>query len=260
MRPPEKDAAYWLVAVTSPVAIVLAWDGLSRFGVIDPLLLPAPGAIATALKDVIVDGYAGVGVLTHVGVSLYRVAAAFLAAVVVGVVIGLLRGVSPKVDAAFLVPFEIVRPIPPLAFISLFILWFGIGEVSKILIIFYSSMLIIALNAQAGVAACPPDKVRAARSLGASPWRTFSQVILPAALPQTMVGLRVALATALSILVAAELLGGDRGLGFVISDASTFFKTNDVFVGIILIGAIGLLSDRALAWIGRRYVHWEGRS
>ena len=104
------------------------------------------------------------------------------------------------------------------------------------------------------------DKIRAARSLGASSWQVFSRVILPASLPQTMVGLRVALATALSILVAAELLGGDRGLGFVISDASTFFKTSDVFVGIILIAAIGLLSDRGLAWLGRRYVHWEGRS
>lgn len=260
MRPRDRDAAYWLVALASPAALVLLWDALSRFGLVDPLLLPPPGAIAAALRDVIVDGYAGVGVLTHMGVSLYRVAAAFLAAVVVGVTIGLLRGVHSKVDAAFLIPFEVVRPIPPLAFISLFILWFGIGEVSKILIIFYSAMLIVALNAQAGVAACPQDKIRAARSLGASRWQAFWRVILPAALPQTMVGLRVALATALSILVAAELLGGDRGLGFVISDASTFFKTNDVFVGIILIGAIGFLADRGLAWLGRRYVHWEGRS
>ncbi|MBX9651795.1 MAG: ABC transporter permease subunit, partial [Xanthobacteraceae bacterium] len=110
-----------------------------------------------------------------------------------------------------------------------------------------------------GVTNCPEDKIRAARSLGATPWQVFSLVVFPASLPQIVVGLRVALAAALSILVASELLGGDRGLGFVISDASTFFKTNDVFVGIILIGMIGLISDRGLTLLSHRIVHWEGK-
>lgn len=99
-----------------------------------------------------------------------------------------------------------------------------------------------------------------ARSLGASPWQVFWRVVFPASLPHVVVGLRVALAAALSILVASELLGGDRGLDFVISDASTFFKTADVFVGIVLIGLIGLIADRALTFTARRIVHWEGKT
>lgn len=255
-----KASQRWAIAIASPVALILAWDAVTRFGLVEPILLPAPWVIARSLQDVVVNGYAGVGILSHIGLSLYRVMAAFLGAAVVGVSIGLLRGLHPKVDALFLVPFEIIRPIPPLAFIPLFILWFGIGEVSKILIIFYAAMLVIALNTQAGVSACPEDKIRAARSLGASPRQVFWRVVLPAALPQTMVGLRIALSTALSILVASELLGGDRGLGFLINDASTFFKTNEVFVGIVLIGLIGLVSDRGLTWLGRRFVHWEGKT
>ena len=113
---------------------------------------------------------------------------------------------------------------------------------------------------QAGVRSCPEDKIRAARSLGANSWQVFRFVIFPAALPQIVTGMRVGFAAGLSILVASELLGGDLGLGFVIMDASTFFKTTDVFAGIILIGCLGLISDRGLTYVSRRIVHWEGRS
>lgn len=248
------------LVLLSPLVLLFAWDGATRFGLVEQILLPSPATIGAALWDVITNGYAGVSVFIHIGASLYRTLAAFLLAALVGITIGLLRGLYPKVDAICLVPFELIRPIPPLAFIPLFILWFGIGEVSKILIIFYYAMLVIMLNTQAGVASCPEDKVRAARSLGASPLQVFWRVVFPAALPNIVVGLRVALAAALSILVASELLGGDRGLGFIISDASTFFKTADVFVGIILIGLIGLVADRALTFAARRIVHWEGKT
>ena len=256
----EPVRRHLVLVVLSPLLLLLVWDGATRFGLVDRLLLPSPWTIAMALRDALVGGYAGVSIFVHVAASLYRVALAFILAAVIGVGLGLLRGLYPRVDAFCLVPFELVRPIPPLAFIPLFILWFGIGETSKVLIIFYYAMLMVMLNTQAGVASCPEDKIRAARSLGASPWQVFSRVVFPASLPHVVVGLRVALAASLSILVASELLGGDRGLGFVISDASTFFKTDDVFVGIVLIGFIGLLTDRGLALLSRRIVHWEGKT
>lgn len=252
--------SHLVLVLASPLVLLLAWDGATRFGLVEPILLPPPATIGTALWDVLTRGYAGVSVFVHVGTSLARVLTAFLLAALVGVSLGLLRGLYPRIDAVCLVPFELIRPIPPLAFIPLFILWFGIGEVSKVLIIFYYAMLVVMLNTQAGVASCPEDKIRAARSLGASPWQVFWRVVFPASLPHVVVGLRVALAAALSILVASELLGGDRGLGFVISDASTFFKTADVFVGIVLIGLIGLVADRALTFTARRIVHWEGKT
>lgn len=256
---PSRRLRLFLVLL-SPAVLLLAWEGVTRFGIVDQILLPAPATVGLRLWQVLTNGYAGVNIFVHIGASLFRALTAFLLAAAVGITIGLLRGIYPKVDALFLVPFELIRPIPPLAFIPLFILWFGIGEVSKILIIFYYAMLMIMVNTQAGVASCPEDKVRAARSLGASPWQVFWRVVLPASLPHIVVGLRVALAAGLSILVASELLGGDRGLGFVISDASTFFKTTDVVVGIIFIGLIGLVADRGLAFAARRIVHWEGKT
>lgn len=250
---------YWLIAILSPVAIILAWDFITRIGIVRSILLPPPSEIAAALWNALVNGYAGTSIFLHIGASLYRVLLAYVGAAVFGIVLGLLRGRYRLADAAMLVPAEVVRPIPPLAFIPLFILWFGIGEVSKILIICYYVMLIVMLNTQAGVRSCPADKIRAAQSLGANPWQIFKYVIFPAALPQIMTGLRVGMAAALSILVAAELLGGDRGLGFVIMDASTFFRTKEVFVGIILIGILGLISDRALNYLSAKFVHWEGK-
>jgi NitT/TauT family transport system permease protein/taurine transport system permease protein len=184
---------------------------------------------------------------------------AFLFGALLGVALGLLRGRVPAIDALLLVPAEMLRPIPPLGLIPLFILWFGIGELSKVLLIFLSVFLIMMVNAHAGARSCPADLLRAAQSLGASRWQVFLRVVFPAALPQITTGLRVAMGTGFSILVASELLGGDRGLGFIILDASNFFRTTYVFAGIVLIGAIGLASDRLIAWAGRRIVHWDGQ-
>ena len=204
-------------------------------------------------------GYSGVPLWTHVWASLRRVGVAFVAGVALGVAVGLLRARSPAVDAALLAPAEIVRPIPPLGLIPLFILWFGIGELSKTLLIFATVFLIMMVNAQAGARGCSTDALRAAQSMGASRWQIFRFVVFPSAAPQITTGLRVSMGTGLTILVASELLGGDRGLGFIILDAASFFRTTHVFAGVIVIGLIGLASDRLIAWAGRRIVHWEGR-
>jgi NitT/TauT family transport system permease protein/taurine transport system permease protein len=221
--------------------------------------LPPPQAVLVSLGDMLAQGYSGIGLGVHVAASLSRVGMAFLFGALLGVALGLLRGRVPAIDALLLVPAEMLRPIPPLGLIPLFILWFGIGELSKVLLIFLSVFLIMMVNAHAGARSCPADLLRAAQSLGASRWQVFLRVVFPAALPQITTGLRVAMGTGFSILVASELLGGDRGLGFIILDASNFFRTTYVFAGIVLIGAIGLASDRLIAWAGRRIVHWDGQ-
>ena len=251
---------YLTLAVLSPVLLILIWDMVVRFAIVDSLLLPSPVIISQAFWNIVSNGYSGSGILIHVGMSLYRVVVAFVAATVVGIVFGLLRGAYRDVNAVLLVPAETIRPIPPLAFIPLFILWFGIGELSKILLIFYYVTLIVMLNTEAGVRSVPTDKIRAAQSLGASPRQIFAFVVIPAALPHIMAGLRVSAAAGFSILVASELLGGDLGLGFVIIDASTFFRMPEVFVGIILIGILGFTWDRGLDYLFRRLVHWEGKN
>jgi taurine transport system permease protein len=251
--------AYALLAVASPLALLALWVAATELGWIRSVLLPSPASVLAALKDMLTQGYSGVSLVAHVGASLARVGTAFFAGSLLGIGVGMLRGRVAAFDALWLVPSELLRPVPPLGMIPLFILWFGIGETSKILLIFVTVFLIMMINAQAGVRSCAQDALRAAQTLGASRLQIFRHVILPSALPQIMTGLRVALGSALSILVASELLGGDRGLGFIVLDASNFFRTSFVFAGIALIGLIGLLSDRVLATLGRRMVHWEGR-
>lgn len=250
---------YRILAVLSPLTLLAVWAAVTAQGLVTPTLLPSPRAVLASLMDMVAQGYSGIDLATHVLASLRRVGIAFVGGAILGTAIGLLRGRVAEIDALFLVPSELVRPIPPLGLIPLFILWFGIGETSKILLIFLSVFLIAMVNAQAGAGACGLDTLRAARSMGASRWQAFRFVVLPSALPQIMTGLRVAMGTALTILVAAELLGGDRGLGFVILDASSFFRTTYVFAGIVLVGIIGLASDRAIAFLGRWIVHWEGK-
>lgn len=255
----RRRVVYMVLAVGSPLALLALWVAATQLGWIRSVLLPGPAAVLATLQEMALQGYSGVGLLTHVGASLARVGIAFVAGSLLGIAIGMLRGRVPAVDAVWLVPAELLRPIPPLGLIPLFILWFGIGEMSKILLIFVAVFLIMMINAQAGASSCAQDVLRAAHTLGASRLQVFRHVVLPSALPQIVTGLRVALGTALSILVASELLGGDRGLGFIVLDASNFFRTTHVFAGIAIIGFIGLLSDRVLAAAGKRLVHWEGR-
>ena len=139
------------------------------------------------------------------------------------------------------------------------ILWFGIGEFSKISVIFFSSFLYITVSTIAGVKSVPVQILRAGYSLGALDRKSFLYVILPAALPQIMVGLRLGSAISWTLVVAAELVAAQRGLGYMIMDASTFFRVKDVYVGLILIGIIGFLLESVIATVEARLVHWRGK-
>ena len=255
----ESRRRYIALSIFSPAIILAVWIGVTAYGTAPAIILPSPSTVVSSFADMFLRGYSGVSIGTHIASSLWRVATAFVIGATAGIIIGLIRGRVPLVDALFVVPSEIVRPIPPLGLIPLFILWFGIGELSKVLLILLAVFLIMMVNAQAGAGASGVDQLRAAQSMGSNRWQTFAYVVLPSALPQIMTGLRVAMGTALSILVAAELLGGDRGLGFVVLDASSFFRTPYVVAGIIIIGLIGLISDRGIALLSRRIVHWEGK-
>lgn len=255
----REKRSYAALAALSPFAILFLWALITAQGTVPSSLLPSPLAVAVTMWDMVRNGYSGISLWTHIGASLARVGIAFTLGAILGTSIGLMRGRIRAIDALFLVPSEILRPIPPLGLIPLFILWFGIGEVSKTVLIFMFVLLIMMVNAQAGANAVGLDTLRAAQSMGANRWQVFRYVVLPSALPQIMTGLRVSMGTGLTILVAAELLGGDRGLGFVILDASSFFRTSYVFAGVIIIGLIGLITDRAIAYAAQHFVHWEGR-
>ena len=245
------------VSIAMPTLILILWELTTRQGWIDELFLPSISGIVTEFFAIASRGYATTPLMDHVLASLQRVLLAFVIGTAVGLMLGLLMGYYKYIRAAFYVVTEVLRPIPPLAFITLFILWFGIGEVSKVLIILYAGALIVMLNTMEGVRACPKEKILAARTLGANDFSIFLYVIFPAALPHIFTGMRVALSVDFGILVAAELLAGDLGMGYIIQDASTFFNVEALFVGILMIAFFGVASDFLLRIVSSRVVHWQ---
>ena len=222
--------------------------------------LSSPVGIAEEFVTLLQTGYVGTPLWVNFAASLGRTFTGFVLSAVVAIPIGLWMGLNPYVRAILAPLFNLMRPVPAIALIPLMVLWFGIGETSKILVIFLASFLYVVLNTSAGVATVPEGLIRAALNLGASRTQLFRHVIFPAALPSIMTGLKTGLAVSWAVVVAAELIAAQRGLGYMIEDAATFYRIKDVYVGVILIGVIGLLMNATLEAIERRALHWAGKS
>jgi ABC-type nitrate/sulfonate/bicarbonate transport system permease component len=248
-------------SVLSVVLLFTAWYlGTEVLHAVPSNFLPSPPQLGHAFIDLWEHGYAGTPLWDHVLTSLLRMLTGFMLSVLVAVPLGLLMGSSPRVRA-FLNPiFNSLRPVPSIALIPLMVLWFGIGETAKVFVIFLASFLFVVLNTSAGVATVPSGLVRAAVNLGATRLQLFWRVIFPASLPAIMTGLKTGLAVSWAVVVAAELLGAQKGLGYMIEDAATFYRIADVYVGVILIGGIGLAMTAALSWIEHRLIHWAGKA
>lgn len=237
-----------------PAILLLGWQFISS-SMLDETtraLLPPPTAVAAAAWELIVSGE----LFRHLFDSLRREFVAFLWALVaipLGVAMGWWRGFNEQVDPLF----EMLRPIPPLAWIPLSILWFGIGDTQNQFIIFLGIFFPILLNTITGVRGVEQNLVRAARCLGSSEWTVLTQVVLRAALPQIVTGIRIGLGVGWMALVAAELVGASSGLGFLINDARTILRTDVVIVGMITIGVVGLLLDVAIRDITARMLPWS---
>lgn len=216
------------------------------------VLLPAPSEVLKAFWELLQSG----DLMVHMRDSLKREFVAFvwaLSAIPLGIAMGWSKAVAEQVDPLI----EVLRPIPPLAWIPLSILWFGIGDAQNQFIIFLGMFFPILLNTIAGVKNIEPNLVRAARCLGAQELRVLRRVVLRAALPQIIVGIRVGLGVGWMALVAAELVGANSGLGFLINDARTLLRTDIVIVGMVTIGVVGLILDRTIQFIGRRAMPWS---
>jgi ABC-type nitrate/sulfonate/bicarbonate transport system permease component len=242
------------------VAIVLvAWTALSHSSFVKPGYLPTPQSLWDAFMELVREGYQGKPLLEHVKVSLARTLSGFATGVLVGVPLGLFTGYSARAGAMVSPIMAFIRPIPPIAFIPMTVLYFGLGELGKIVLIFFVSFNYVQANAHAGAANFPIAYRRASESLGLTRFQTFLRIVLPGALPQIFTGLKVALALSWAVVVAAELVGAQSGLGFMISDAALLFRIPVVFIGIALIGAIGLAMNLSLNALEARIVHWKGR-
>lgn len=250
------DLAYSVGAV---VVLLVLWFALSRSPWVKPGYLPTPEELGTTFVDLVKNGYQGKPLYEHIGISLFRSVTGFALGVLFGAPLGLVTGYSRRAGAMVSPIMAFIRPIPPIAFIPMAVLYFGLGEVGKIVLIFFVSFTYVQANAQAGAANFPIAYRRAAQSLGLTRAQTFVRIVMPGALPQIFTGLKVALALSWAVVVAAELVGAQSGLGFMISDAALLFRIPVVFIGIALIGVIGLVLNLALNFIEARIVHWKGR-
>ncbi len=255
-RRPLPDIAWSVGAI---VLLLAVWFAISHSSFVKPGYIPTPEELGKTFYELVRDGYQGKPLYEHIGISLFRTLTGFLLGVVFGVPVGLLAGYSRRAGAMISPIMAFIRPIPPIAFIPMAVLYFGLGEVGKIVLIFFVSFNYVQANAQAGAANFPIAYRRAADSLGLAPMQTFVHIVMPGALLQIFTGLKTALALSWAVVVAAELVGAQSGLGFMISDAALLFRIPVVYIGVALIGAIGLLLNFGLNIVETRVVHWKGR-
>jgi NitT/TauT family transport system permease protein/taurine transport system permease protein len=242
--------------LTALAVLILAWQ-LASYWLLhsDPyraVLMPPPSQIAVAAWELIRSGE----LLKHVLDSLAREATAFCFALL-AVPLGLAMGWSQRINNQLDPIFEVLRPIPPLAWIPLSILWFGIGDQQNEFIILLGMVFPILLNTIGGVKNVDANLVRAARSLGAPEWKVLSRVVLKAALPQIVTGVRIGLGIGWMALVAAELVGANSGLGFLINDARSILRTDIIIVGMLTIGIVGLIIDVSIRALARQLLPWS---
>jgi ABC-type nitrate/sulfonate/bicarbonate transport system permease component len=246
----------FLLAVVAITGTLCLWELATSSGWIDQVLLPPPVDVVKGLIGSIADG----SLFKNVIASLIRVVEGFLLALIVAVPMGIAMGVSRIVLGLFDPLLELLRPIPPIAIIPLTILWFGIGELSKALLIAYGAFFPILVNTRAGFREVERVHVHAAQALGANRYHIFRDVVLRSALPFMIVGARLGMGMAFIVLVAAELIASSAGLGFMINDARYNFRTDQMLVGMACIGTLGFVLNTLLLKIERRLLKWKASS
>jgi ABC-type nitrate/sulfonate/bicarbonate transport system permease component len=223
------------------------------FRAFNPILLPAPHTVLLAGIEMVRSGELQRDILA----SLSRVIQGFALAGLIGVAVGTAVGRSRRLEYLVEPTIELLRPIPPLAFLPMMVLWFGIGETSKIAFIAYAAFFPIFTTTVEGIKYVDPLLLRAAASLGASERDIFRYVVLPAALPNIITGLRIGFGLSFFVIVAAEFIAADSGLGFLINDARTFFLVSNMLLGAAVIGAIGFIFNVLLRRVEARLLRWR---
>jgi taurine transport system permease protein len=247
------------ISVVTVVGLFAAWWLVTHLGLIKPLFLPTPEAILARFAKVLDEGFAGASLWDHTLASLVRVFGAFLLACATAIPIGIAMGVNRQARGVFDPPIEFYRPIPPLAYLPLTIIWFGIDELQKIILIYLAIFAPMALSARAGVRSVALEQIHAAYSMGASRAQVIKSVILPAALPEILTGMRIGIGFGWTTLVAAEMVAASAGLGYMVLSAAEFLVTEVVIMGILIIGAIAFVFDLGMRWLERRFVPWKGK-
>jgi taurine transport system permease protein len=262
LAPRWRDAlpkAPGMISLLSVGTMLLGWSLISALHAVSRDLLPAPWDVWHALIEIVRGGYRGTTLWGNAAATLFRLATGFGFAVLAGVPLGLCMGRLRPVRAAIGWIVQFMRPLPPLSYMILLILWLGTGDASKIALLFLTAFPIIVSASAAGAGLVGRQRILAAQALGASRAQVLRHVVLPAAAPMVMTGLQIALAAAFSTVVAAELMAATNGLGWMVLSASTFLRNDVVILALLILGGIGVMLAWMLRVLDRRLVHWRGR-
>ncbi|SFB27034.1 taurine transport system permease protein [Pseudomonas sp. NFIX10] len=249
----------WISGLTL-IALLAAWWAVTASGLIEPLFLPPPSAVLQKGWLLATHGYMDSTLWQHLAASLERIGLGLLFAVLTAVPVGIAIGAN-RIARGVLDPLiEFYRPIPPLAYLPLIVIWCGIGELSKVLLIYLAIFAPIAIATATGVRTVDRAKLHAAQSLGATRAQLIRHVIVPSALPDILTGIRIGLGVGWSTLVAAELIAATSGLGFMVQSAAQFLVTDVVVLGILVIALIAFAMEMGLRALQRKLVPWHGQT
>ena len=249
----ERKTPAWLKGIALPLVIVVIWQAISTTGLVASNVLPGPIQIVQTFIDLVVGGE----LFGHLQISILRAIAGFLLGAGIALVFGFLVGFSRRSESYVDPTMQMLRTIPSLAVTPLFILWFGFDELSKILLIAFASFFPVYVNTYNGIRSVDAKLFEVAQVLEFSKWQQLTKLILPAALSHILVGIRLSIGTAWLSLVVAEMMGSSAGVGYMIMDARQFSQTDKVFVGIIIFGIVGKLTDSLVRALEKRLLRWR---
>lgn len=244
-----KRFAPWVV----PLLLLAAWQAASQFGVLSSRVLPAPFAVVAAAWQLLLSGE----MLQHVKTSTWRALSGFVIGGGLGLALGLLTGSLRRAETLLDTSLQMVRNIPPLALIPLVILWFGIDETAKLFLVSLGVFFPLYINTFHGIRSVDPGLIEMGRTYGLSGWSLYREVILPGALPSILVGVRFSLGLMWVILIVAETISANAGIGYMTMNAREFLQTDVVLVGILLYAALGKLADLLAKGLERYWLRWH---
>ncbi|HQK83486.1 MAG TPA: ABC transporter permease [Atribacter sp.] len=248
----KKRTNGWIPALVSFAIFIICWYFLTKY-FIPPIKFPTPLMVINAFYELRFT------VLNHIGATMFRVLTGFLVGSIAGIGFGLFMGLNPSVNKYLNPLVESSRPVPPIATIPFFILWFGIGDLGKILLIIVGCALVMIVNTVEAIRNVPPIYVKAAQTLGARNNSIYKTIIMPAIIPHIIAGLRVASALSFSLAIAAEYMGAQSGIGYVVMLARRTLKTENIMLGILLLGILSSLLDTGIRLVGNYLTRWSER-
>jgi len=238
--------------------ILGTWYVITRMGVFSSTLVPSPQRVWSTFLEILKNGYNKNSLFMHLGASFRRLFLAMFFAVITSIPLGLLSGYSNKVKSVADSIVEFYRPLPPLAYYTLLVLWFGIDDTSKVILLFLAGFAPIYIACVSAVTKINEDYILSAKSLGADKRKVFFKIVLPACMPEIFTGIRTSMGVAYTTLVSAEMVAATSGIGWMVLDASNFLKSDVIFVGVLIMGLTGITIDYGLRYLEKKIVYWKG--